>query len=103
MYITSLRSSVPKEVKAIKETIQILQPSNRSIVEQDNKTNRLCKETIRKGQTTQEETHNTAQEEVVEVVQQEVVKIPDLDNEFIHTSNEKENNSYYLYSVNLTF
>lgn len=61
-------------------------------------------ETITKGgQITQEETHNTAQEEVAVVVQLEVAKIPDPNNEFIHTSNEKENNSYYLYSVNLTF
>lgn len=56
-----------------------------------------------KEQTTQEETHNIALEVVAVVVKQEVAKIPDQDNEFIHTSNEKENNSYYLYSVNLTF
>lgn len=96
MYITSLRSSVPKEVLAIRETIRIQQLSNRLITEQDSKTNRLCKETIRKRQTTQEETHNTVQEEVVELDKQEVVKILDPNNEFIHTSNEKENNSYYL-------
>jgi hypothetical protein len=74
------------------------------IAEQDSKTNRLCKETTTKEQTTQGEAiHNTAPEEVMEVVQAEVVKILDQNNEFIHTSNEKENNSYYLYTVNLTF
>ena len=51
----------------------------------------------------QQELLNIGQEEAEEEVQLEAAKMLDPNNEFIQPQDEKENNSYYLYSVNLTF